>query len=216
MHGMARRAGWAAASFAALIALYVVAGLIGGLLPANAGWRAPTRGVTIYVESNGIHTDLVLPKLAQGVDWRDLARPEDLADPRYAGWGRLAVGWGDKAFFLQTPHWRDVRPRTVLAAMWGSERTLLHLEHGSGPAPGARAVVLRPGEYRRLAAFIRASVAPGGARYRGYEADDAFIDARGRYSAIRTCNAWTGDALRHAGVRVGRWTPFPWTVLRWF
>ena len=45
---------------------------------------------------------------------------------------------------------------------------------------------------------------------------DAFYDATGRYSAVRTCNEWVGEGLRRAGVRVGRWTPFPVTVLNWF
>lgn len=200
------------------IALYVIAGLIGGMIPVNPGWRAPASGVTIYVESNGIHTDLIMPKVAAGVDWRVLARADDLRDPRYEGFNHVAIGWGDKAFFLGTPHWRDVRATTVLAAAWGSEATLLHVEHLPAPAPDdhTRKLVLRPDEYRRLAAFIRASVAPGGRHYPGYDASDVFLDARGRYSAFRTCNAWTGEALRAAGVRVGRWTPFPWTVLRWF
>lgn len=218
MRAVARRAGRAAAAIAAAVVLYVVAGLIGGLIAANPGWRAPASGVTVYVESNGIHTDLVLPKVAAGVDWRDLARPEDLRDRRYAAFDHVAIGWGDKAFFLGTPHWRDVRPGTVLAAAWGSERTLLHVEHLPTPAlaDDVRRVVLRPDEYRRMAAFIRGSIAPGGAHYPGYDRSDAFVDARGRYSALRTCNAWTGEALRAAGVRVGRWTPFAWTVLRWF
>ena len=61
-----------------------------------------------------------------------------------------------------------------------------------------------------------AAFAPQSSAYRGYAGYDAFYTARGHYSAIRTCNAWTGDALRYAGVRIGRWTPFPVTVMRWF
>ena len=79
-----------------------------------------------------------------------------------------------------------------------------------------RSVLLRPAEYRRLAAYVRASFAAEPRRYRGYDANDVFYAARGRYSALRTCNAWTGDALRQAGVRIGRWTPFPVTVTAWF
>ncbi len=218
MRRVALRAGQVAAALVLAVVLYVVAGLIGGLLPANPAWRAPAEGVTIYVESNGIHTDLVMPKVAAGVDWRDLARPRDLRDPRYARYDHVAIGWGDKAFFLQTQHWSDVRPGTAIAAASGSEATLLHIEHLPPPrrAADVRRLTLRPDEYRRLAAFIRASVAPGGRHYPGYDRNDAFLDARGRYSAVRTCNSWTGEALRAAGVRVGRWTPFPWTVLRWF
>src|SRR3546814_8948705 len=69
----------------------------------------------------------------------------------------------------------------------------------------------------RLAAFIRASIdaAPGETPRidRGYQDFDTFYGAKGRYDALMTCNAWTGAALRHAGVRVGAWTPFPATVM---
>lgn len=205
------------AGLAGLLLGYVAAGLIGGSLPANAGWREPAEGVTIWVESNGIHTGLVMPKLAAGVDWRPFAPAADLRDPRYAGFDHVAIGWGERGFYLQTATWADVRPRVVLGAAWGSDATLLHVEHIPAPrdGPDERRVVLRPNEYRRLAAFIRASLASR-RHWPGYSGNDVFYEARGRYSGLRTCNSWTGAALRTAGVRVGRWTPFPVTVLGWF
>ena len=205
-----------ATAVALLMLGYVAAGLVGGSIPANAGWRPPERGVTIWVESNGIHTGLVMPELAAGVDWRGLAPAADLADPHYGGWPYVAIGWGEKGFYLGTPTWREVRPGVVLGALTGSDATLMHVEHLPGPAPDDRAIVLTPDQYRRLAAFVAASFRPGGRRYRGYDRNDAFRDAVGRYDARRTCNSWTGDALRHAGVRIGRWTPLPVTVTGWF
>jgi uncharacterized protein (TIGR02117 family) len=207
----------------ALIVAYGAAGLIGGSIPANARWRPPATGVTIFVETNGVHTDLVVPVAAAGIDWRDLVRPEDIADPRYAGYDHLAFGWGEARFYLETPTWADVRPGTVLRAALGSDRTLVHVEHIPAPeiGPEARRIVLRPEEYRRLAAFIRASFAPArpDARpniFHGYGDYDAFYSGTGRYDAVMTCNAWTGAALRAAGVRVGLWTPFAVTVMGWF
>ena len=201
-----------------LLYLYAAAGLIGGAIPVNRVWRPPARGVTIYLASNGIHTDLILPKVAAGVDWRALLRPEHLRDPRYAGYDHAAFGWGDARFYRETPAWGDVRPGTVLAAAIGSDATLVHAVHlpRPGPRDDVRAIALTPQQYRRLASFIQATLAPAPAHQFGYGAYDAFYTARGRYSAIRTCNAWTGDALRYAGVRVGAWTPFPATVLWWF
>ena len=208
-----------ALALALLLGCYALAGLVGGALPTNARWRPPAEGVTIFVESNGVHTGIVVPKVAAGVDWREVFPAADLADPRYGAWDHLAIGWGEKAFYLGTPAWSDVKPATVLAAAFGSDETLVHVDHvpaPTGPSGDERRVVLRPEEYRRLAAYIRATLVPGGHRYRGYDAYDAFYEARGRYSALHTCNAWTGDALRQAGVRVGAWTPFPITVLGWF
>ena len=208
----------ALAAVAVLLMGYVAAGLVGGSLPVNAAWRPPASGVTIWVESNGIHTGLVVPKLAAGVAWRPFAPANDLSDPRYGGYGYLSIGWGEHGFYLGTPTWADVRPGTVLAAAIGSDRTLLHVEHRPRPDGGAdeRAIMLSPEQYRRLAAYIRASRAPGGGRWPGYGGYDVFYGARGRYDAVYTCNSWTGRALAAAGVRVGRWTPFPVTVVGWF
>ena len=208
----------AAAGLAGLIALYGTAGLVGGAIPANPGWRPPERGIRIYVASNGIHTDLILPKVAGGIDWRPLLPGGHLRDPRYAGYGFAGFGWGDAKFYRETPAWRNVRPVTVIAAALGTKATLLHVTHLPRPEPGrqVRTVVLRLAEYRRLAGYVRATLAPRPAHQFGYGAYDVFYTARGRYSAVRTCNAWTGDALRYAGVRIGAWTPFPVTVTGWF
>lgn len=211
--------GWLASALVLLLVGYATAGLVGGAIPRHAAWVPPGDGVRIVIESNGVHTDVVLPKLAAGVDLSDLVPAADLADPHYAGYDHIAVGWGERTFYLETPTWADVRPLTVLQAAIGSDRTVLHVEHLPLPAADAdsRAVVLRPDEYRRLAAFVRASFAPGARWHRpGYGKSDAFYAATGRYSAVHTCNAWTGDALAAAGVRIGVWTPFPVTVLGWF
>ena len=197
---------------------YLAAALVGGSVPTNAGWRPPSDGVTIWVESGPIHTGLVVPKVAAGVDWRAFAPADDLRDPRFGGFDHLAIGWGERGFYLGTPTWRKVRPGPVLRALTGSDATLLHVEHVPRPVAGEdeRPVVLTPAQYRRLAAFILASRRPGGARERGYGAFDVFYAGRGRYDAVHTCNDWTGDALRFAGVRVGWWTPLPVTVSGWF
>lgn len=213
--------GRAVLAVAALLLGYGGAGWIGGLIPANADWQEPAQGIRIYVEDNGIHTGIVLPVRAAGVDWSDLVRGEDLRDPRFAGHGWRSFGWGDRDFYLNTPTWADLRPGRVLKAAIGSRDTLMHVDFIPEPAEGpkVRAITLRPGEYRRLAAFIRASFHTGAdgraARYPGYGSYDAFYRGTGTYSAIRTCNAWTGEAFRAAGVKMGRWTPFPMTVMRW-
>lgn len=198
--------------------VYLLAGTALSTIPRNRDWHAPaTGGVTIWIEDNGVHTGIVMPKVAAGIDWRGDFPAADIPDPRYAANDHVAVGWGERNFFLGTPTWSDVRPATVLHAAFGSDETLLHVEHIPRPqvTKDVRKVVLRPAEYRRLAAAIRASRASGKA-IRGYAGYDAFYPASGRYDAIRTCNAWTGDRLADAGVKIGWWTPFSASVMQWF
>jgi len=183
-----RAARWGGTGLFLLFAVYGAAGMVGGAIPSNAGWRAPESGVRIYVESNGIHTGLVLPVTAEGVDWRDLLKPEDLRDPRYAGYSHVLIGWGERTFYLETPTWADVRLKTVAAAAIGSDRTVMHVDHVPEPRIDAgdgdiRAITLRPEEYRRLAEFVHKSFKnEGGERpvhHYGYDVYDSFYDARG-------------------------------------
>lgn len=190
--------------------------LAGATIPANSGWRPPADGVTIHVYSNGVHTGLMLPAVNALHDWRGRVRAADLSDPRRAGqW--LIFGWGERSFYLNTARWSDVDPIIVARAAIGSRETLMHVDHIQRvwQGPDLRTIVLTPGEYRALVASIEADFAPGVA-IRGYGPDDVFYPGRGRYSAITTCNEWTGAKLRRIGVRVGLWTPTAWSVMRWF
>lgn len=188
----------------------------GSTIPANRVATPPTQGVTIHIYTNGVHTGLVLPTVNALHDWRRRVPASDLPDPRRAGqW--LLFGWGQRDFYLNTPTWDQVDPATVVRAMVGSDRTLMHVDHlrRVWRGPDLRAVVVTPEQYRKLVAAIDADFAPGAA-IAGYGPDDVFYPGRGRYSSVRTCNEWTGEKLRAIGVRVGIWTPLSWSVMRWF
>lgn len=196
--------------------LYLAAGAIGGAIPRNAGWQEADEGVTIYVATNGIHTGLILPTRTADTDWSPLVRPEHIADPRYAG-HYLWFGWGDREFYLNTPTWRELSPRTAIRALIGSDATLVHVDHLLEPWEDARPVRLSRDQYRKLVAAIRNSFDPERTQpIRGYDVADVFYPARGHYDILRTCNWWTGQMLRRAGVRIGAWTPFSATVMQWF
>ena len=77
-----------------------------------------------------------------------------------------------------------------------------------------REIRLRPEEYRRLWAAVRADFMldsrgrPLRINHPGYGPSDAFYRAVGRASAFRTCNSWVADKLRLAGVKTSLWPPF--------
>jgi uncharacterized protein (TIGR02117 family) len=200
------------AALLALVLAYAGAAVIGALVPANPGWVQARHGVRIYVADNGIHTDLVLP----AADFADLLRPEVLGDPRYGAHRFAMFGWGDRDFYLNTPSWAEVNPLRVTKAMAGLGATVVHVHHVAEPriGPDVRPLVLTPDEYRRVVAYVRATFGAG-APVRGYGGSDAFYPANGGYSAVRTCNEWTAQGLRRAGVRMAAWAPLPWGVMRW-
>ena len=182
------------------LGLYLAAAAILGHIPTNRDWAEPRANVsgtiTVFIQTNGVHTGIVLP--AGPHKWR-------------------AFGWGDRNFYLNTPRWQDIRPGTAVAALVGSGDTLVHVDDLDDflPDENWRPLRLRADEYARLRAYIAATLKPGGKPIPGYAARDRFYPARGRYSALVTCNVWTSRALKAAGVHTGIWTPFSGDVMRW-
>jgi uncharacterized protein (TIGR02117 family) len=200
---------------------YFLAALVLGLVPANVAFHEPAQGVTIFIRSNGVHTWIVMPKVNEEMDWRPYARPEHLRDPRWGNADHVAIGYGNRDFYLNTPTWADLSVRTAALALFGRGPTLLHVEHVDHPTPDRwqRPIRITPDQYRRLAGYIQARfrLAPGGRPIaligRGFGPSDMFYEANGGYSLILTCNEWTGRALRTAGVRTGLWTPFEQSIM---
>ena len=193
----------------ALPVLYFVAALVGALVPVNRGWTEPVDGITIYLADNGVHADLVLPVAAQGLDWRDVVSSGDVASPP-AGARWIAFGAGERAVYLETPTWADLRLPTALRALTRGER-IVHVEWVGDPTYSAREIRLRPEEYRRLWASIRSEFRDGRAQkiaHKGYGGADAFYLGNGKTSAFNTCNNWAASRLRLAGVEAPLWSPF--------
>jgi uncharacterized protein (TIGR02117 family) len=207
--------GWlrrALLAIAAVPALYLLAALVGSLVPVNPGWEDPDKGITVYLADNGIHVDIIMPASAQGLDWGPWVPKSDFAAPDPgARW--VAFGSGEERVYLETPRWRDIKPRTVWSALAGGNR-VMHVEWVADPGYAAREVRLRPEEYRRLWAAVRADFAldargrPQPIDHPGYGRSDAFYRATGKASAIRTCNSWAANRLRLAGIETSLWPPF--------
>ncbi len=193
-------------------ALYLIAALIGSLMPVNRGWTEPADGTTIYIADNGVHADIIMPVRAGGLDWTPMIPNRDFAaaDPN-ARW--IAFGSGEQRVYLDTPTWWDITPGTLWSGLAGGKR-VMHVEYVPSPAYAARQIRLRPEEYRRLWAAIRADFAlnengrPQRIAHPGYGPSDAFYRANGKASALRTCNAVAAHWLRLAGIRTGLWPPF--------
>jgi uncharacterized protein (TIGR02117 family) len=196
----------------ALPAAYMLAALIGSFVPMNSGWTEPDDGITIYLADNGIHTDIIMPADAGGLNWEPIVpRSDTAAVAPNAGW--VAFGSGEERVYLNTPTWWDIRPGTIWAVVTGSRR-VMHVEWVDDPSYAEREIRLRPEEYRRLWAAIRADFELGSSGlpthidHPGYGCCDAFYRGAGRFNALKTCNSWTADKLRIAGVKTSLWPPF--------
>lgn len=199
-----------------VLALYCAAAALFGLLPANRNWRMPAHGVTIWLTTNGVHSDLLLPLENGQINWAELFPPSRTRQKNLdAQQTMVSIGWGDRDFFLHVPTWAQLEPGIALRALLGLDGALLHVTYLAPPLhdPDALALTVSPEAYARLIAQIRASlkVGPDGKPVfvaEGYERNDVFYEATGHYSLFVTCNEWVRNALAHAGVRVPLWAPF--------
>lgn len=216
-----RIARWTAAIALGPIALFALIGWIGSSIPRNGEWVEPNQGeertVEILVGSNGIHTEIAMPITTPEMDWSSTFPVSDIA-AKFMPYTHVAVSWGERAFFQETPKWADLNPLTAFAAMTGGEG-VLHVAHYVRPAPSEdyRVLRLRASEYRALTQTIAAQLAPASTRevLPGYASHDVFYTARGTYHLGNTCNQWTSDQLAAAGIATGYWTPFSGGVMKW-
>ncbi len=218
---LARIAAVAAGVAVAAVVLFALSAWIGSSIPRNGNWTQADpmagRTVPVLIGTNGVHTEIAMPLTTPEMDWRAVFPAEDIAAPHRA-YTHVAVSWGERAFFLETPTWSDLDPLTAARALIGGEG-IIHIAHYVRPAPSQdyRLLHLRPSEYRALASQIAAQLDPPGSReiIPGYERHDVFYTARGRYHLGNTCNQWTSDRLADAGIGTGFWTPLSGGVMKW-
>lgn len=216
----------ALAGLAGLPLLYLLAALAGAV-PVGGGRSAGpghdgTGLVAVFVVSNGVHLDILVPMRSPVRDWTETLRPEHFprGNPLFAAYA--GFGWGDRSFYLNTPTWSALTPGDALRALFASAGSLVHVSLWYGtpePGPGVRRLLLGEDAYRRLLAALdagfqhdeagRPRLIPG----RSYGLDDAFFEGEGHYSVLETCNEWAASRLRAAGVPGGWWSPLPFGVL---
>ena len=201
----------------ALTILFLLGTWIGSSIPRNGDWAEPAEGVEILIETNGIHTGIVMPLVTPQKDWRSAFPAADLGNPNRP-YTHVSVSWGEREVFLNTPTWADLSVSTAIGAAFGGDG-LLHAAHYVRPAPSAdiRPLRITEAQYVRLVAQIERQVLPPAERklHAGYAPYDVFYDAPGTYHLGNTCNQWTSNTLAAAGIRTGWWTPLPGGVMKW-
>ncbi|MDO4879186.1 MAG: TIGR02117 family protein [Neisseria sp.] len=168
--------------------------------------------VAVYLLSNGVHTDVVVPTRNDVADWSQVFPAAHTLDGTEGEW--LALGWGDKGFYLNTPTWSDLSASTALRAALGLGGSAIHATYYGDMDGCTRCakIMLSKAQYRSLAAYIRQSLQWRDGHTlliptdRVYGRNDAFYEARGRYSLFYTCNTWTNGALKAAKTDAALWT----------
>ena len=198
-----------------ILALYLITAFVLSRIPVGPEAQS-SQDVEIYILTNGVHTDLVLPTVNEYYNWSELVSHLDtnLIQSEY---NYLAFGWGDKGFYLNTPTWAELKASTALKAMIGISGTAMHTTYYKRMkvSDDCRKLVLSKAQYLRLIDFIKTSLMMD---ENGFASKietnatkgqtDAFYEATGRYSIFNTCNSWANRGLKVAGQKACLWTAF--------
>lgn len=182
--------------------------------------EASHEAITLYIRTNGVHTDIVVPVKTNYKDWsKDIAFANTRgADSTYT-W--LGMGWGDKGFYLETPTWADLKVSTAFKAAFALSTTAIHATYYQNMNVNydCRAISVSPRQYQLLIQYIEKALQhtsegsiipiPTDAVYGNH---DAFYEAHGAYSMFHTCNTWTNNALKACEQKAAWWTPFDWGI----
>ena len=182
-----------------------VAALTAGCLGPVASFYPPppdTPVEPVWVVDHGWHAGLVLARSAipPGV----LPEQDDFPAAQY-----LEFGWGDARFYET----RDAGVALAIRAAFFSNGSVVHVvglptrpRQALSTGDVVEVRLSRPG-FDALAQFVDGSFDREGQRAAsrrgpGLYGDSGFYSARGRYHLLYTCNTWTADALRAAGLPI--------------
>ncbi len=196
----------------AFILIYVVMAFVLSRITVNTD---PDKGdVAIYINSNGVHTDIVVPIKNEVKDWsKDLLYSHTKAKDTIMSY--VAFGWGDKGFYLETPEWSDLKVSTAAVAAFHLGTSAMHTQFYKQMKEDDTCVkiMITKEDYASLVKYISDSFRLDenkkvrwleGHAYNSY---DAFYEANRKYSLFYTCNTWANNALKAANQKAALWTP---------
>ncbi|WMX15733.1 DUF2459 domain-containing protein [Aureispira sp. CCB-E] len=167
---------------------------------------------TVYATSNGVHMDLIFHKSL--LDEAFLVQLQPIEGDY------IAIGWGDKGFYLHTPSWAELKISTAIAAGFLPSKTLMHLTHYKYLNSKWKSIELCDEQLAAMKKFVYESfkydkkgtiqILEG----TGYRDNDFFYEAKGNYTCLYTCNIWVNQALKKAAVKTAIWSPFDRGILR--
>lgn len=196
-----------------ILVIYIAAIFLLSKITLNSDAENQSKDIAIYLRTNGVHTDLVLPLKNDIKDWSNQISSENtIAKDKTANF--LAFGWGDKGFYLDTPEWSDLKVSTALNAASGTGNTAIHTTFYKNMKEGNDCVkvLISKENYQKLSNYIENSFQldknnnPMLISASTYGKNDAFYEANGSYSLFYTCNSWANNALKTANQKAAFWT----------
>lgn len=184
-------------------------------IPVNPDQSKEPNEYTIYITLKGVHSDFIFPIRNELKDWgKDLKLTSEFAQDSSRNF--LAMGWGEKNFFMKTKEWSDLTVGTALKTTFGFGTGAMHLIQRTEPKKteeGIFEIKLSKKEYLDLCQYVEDSFLKKNNQLsritkHPYSKYDFFYDSGVPYSLCYTCNSWTNDGLKTGNQKACLWTPF--------
>lgn len=207
--------GWTIVGILTFILLYILSVFGLSRISVNSDLARAEEGVVIYLLSNGVHTDIVVPVENEIKDWRnEIQFNHTKAKDSLSKF--VAFGWGDRGFYLNTPEWSDLKASTAFNAAFNLGTSAVHTTfyRNLSEDENCRRIVISKENYEKLVDFISESfhrTEENNVQWisgHSYGKNDAFYEAKGSYNLFYTCNTWTNDALKAANQKASLWTVY--------
>ncbi|CAN5345384.1 TIGR02117 family protein [soil metagenome] len=184
-------------------------------IPVNRNFSPADNGIEIVVGTNNVHTEIILPVENELFNWRKLI-PLDHFQGVDTSYHYMAIGWGDKGFYINTPTWDDLSLGIAMNALFLPSEAAIHITYIPTPprfSPDYVSVRITESQYQKLLDYILPyfRTDPHGAIIPIPDAaflyNENFFEALGEYTFLNTSNNWTNRALRRTGIRTALWSP---------
>jgi uncharacterized protein (TIGR02117 family) len=174
---------------------------------------------TVYLMKSGIHMDFLLPICNELKDWQeDFPISNTLC--KDSSYKKIAIGWGSKDFYMNTPTWDDLTLKIFLISNFGLGSSAIHVKYYTDTLPKDSKTVslnLSDNQYKKLVKYIENSLKRSGTTKSSFilpknpkvlSKNDAYYDAKQNYSLLFTCNSWINNGLKASGQKACLWTPY--------
>lgn len=187
----------------------------------NSKDENPKEDVAIYIKSNGVHTDIVVPIKTKYKDWSEKLKFEHIPS-KDSTMQFVGLGWGDKGFYLNTPEWSDLKFSTAFNAAFYLGTSAMHATFYKQIKENENCIKINISkeEYANLIKYIEDSFqldADGNPiliNATTYGQNDSFYEANRKYSLFYTCNTWANNALKSADQKAAVWSPTDTGIFR--
>lgn len=198
----------------AFVIVYLLCAFVLSRITVNSEDSDTKEDVTIYIKTNGVHTDIVIPIKNEFKDWSEKVQFSHIKS-QDSTMQYIGFGWGDKGFYLNTPEWSDLKFSTAFNAAFYLGTSAMHATFFKQIRESESCVKINisKAEYEKLVSYIEGSFQYGAdgnpilIDATTYGQNDSFYEANRKYHLFFTCNTWANNALKASEQKAALWTP---------